>query len=318
MWRAPRWAQKLSYDFFPSRRRITKRLARLNTQALSLFQTQARMIDLIQSDKPFLVGRPGGTESEGMAFFLRYRLSGRTGEPKPYPHSYRNLVRIGPGVTHRDDTDLDYFHLKYLEASLDTDLFGFGLFAPGALDMAIARSNSGTDICPIEHLEPLLALDGGTTPWTRALEGRRVLVVHPFEDTIKRQYRKRKKISGVSEMLPHFHLQTLRPPVTFAGEPSDMLWREHFEEVAKTVATKEFDIAIIGAGSYGLPLAHEIKKSGRQAIHLGGSLQLLFGIAGKRWEGISPFDVFIDETWVKPTPAETPKGHNTVEGGAYW
>ena len=45
-----------------------------------------------------------------------------------------------------------------------------------------------------------------------------------------------------------------------------------------------FDIAIIGCGAYGLPLAAKLKKEGRQAIHLAGVTQLMFGIKGKRWE----------------------------------
>lgn len=42
-----------------------------------------------------------------------------------------------------------------------------------------------------------------------------------------------------------------------------------------------FDTAIIGCGAYGMPLAAQIKNAGRQAIHLGGAVQLLFGIKGE-------------------------------------
>jgi hypothetical protein len=38
----------------------------------------------------------------------------------------------------------------------------------------------------------------------------------------------------------------------------------------------------------GLPLAAAIKAMGRPALHLGGALQLLFGIRGRRWEGHAP------------------------------
>jgi len=37
----------------------------------------------------------------------------------------------------------------------------------------------------------------------------------------------------------------------------------------------DFDVAIIGAGAYGLPLASYIKEMGRQAIHMGGSTQMV-------------------------------------------
>lgn len=43
----------------------------------------------------------------------------------------------------------------------------------------------------------------------------------------------------------------------------------------------EYDVCLIGCGAYGFPLAAHAKRTGHKAIHLGGSLQLLFGIAGK-------------------------------------
>ena len=44
----------------------------------------------------------------------------------------------------------------------------------------------------------------------------------------------------------------------------------------------EFDVAIIGCGAYGLPLAVEAKRMGKQAIHMGGATQVLFGIKVNR------------------------------------
>ena len=55
-----------------------------------------------------------------------------------------------------------------------------------------------------------------------------------------------------------------------------------------------FDVAIIGCGAYGMPLAAMLKQAGKQAIHLGGATQLLFGIKGKRWEEIKTIPHLID------------------------
>ena len=51
----------------------------------------------------------------------------------------------------------------------------------------------------------------------------------------------------------------------------------------KEIQMQEFDLCLIGCGAYGLPLAAAVKKMGKQAIHIGGSLQLLFKIKGKCW-----------------------------------
>lgn len=60
-----------------------------------------------------------------------------------------------------------------------------------------------------------------------------------------------------------------------------------------------------------------------------GSLQLLFGIRGKRWEdpnygvqewGIAPgsYSKLSNEHWVRPGENEKPKNANAVEGACYW
>lgn len=49
---------------------------------------------------------------------------------------------------------------------------------------------------------------------------------------------------------------------------------------------RDYDIALIGCGAYGFPLAAHIKRSGKKAVHLGGALQLLFGI--KESDGPTP------------------------------
>lgn len=43
----------------------------------------------------------------------------------------------------------------------------------------------------------------------------------------------------------------------------------------------DYDICLIGCGAYGFPLAAHAKRKGKKAVHLGGALQLLFGIKGK-------------------------------------
>jgi malic enzyme len=80
----------------------------------------------------------------------------------------------------------------------------------------------------------------------------------------------------------------------------------------------EFDIAIIGAGSYGLPIASFIKTLGKTAIHLGGVTQLMFAIMGKRWESVNHVTLLDQSGWVRPKADETPRYANAIEDGCYW
>ena len=79
----------------------------------------------------------------------------------------------------------------------------------------------------------------------------------------------------------------------------------------------DFDVAIIGCGAYGMPLAAKIKNGGKIAIHLGGATQLLFGIKGARWDH-HPLSRMYNEHWTRPAEEETPKASQLIEGACYW
>ena len=84
------------------------------------------------------------------------------------------------------------------------------------------------------------------------------------------------------------------------------------------IAKKDFDIALIGCGAYGLPLASHVKRLGKIGIHMGGCLQLLFGIKGQRWDSIKKINKFYNDSWVRPLEADKPKNYLKVENGCYW
>ena len=86
------------------------------------------------------------------------------------------------------------------------------------------------------------------------------------------------------------------------------------DQIAKT----EFDVAILGCGAYGFPLAAHVKRLGKQSVHLGGATQILFGIKGRRWDTHDVISGLYNDYWVRPLPSETPAGHQSVEEGCYW
>jgi hypothetical protein len=80
----------------------------------------------------------------------------------------------------------------------------------------------------------------------------------------------------------------------------------------------KFDVALIGAGAWSVPLAVYARSLGAFGIHLGGGLQLLFGIMGKRWEGHSGIKALQNDSWVRPSAEERPPKLHLQENGAYW
>ena len=171
-------------------------------------------------------------------------------------------------------------------------------------------------------------------PWTRALKGKKVLVVHPFEETIKTQYAKHHLLFENTDVLPDFELITLKAVQSAVGvETPFNNWFEALQFMEKQISTINFDICILGCGAYGLPLAAHVKRMGKKSFHIGGGLQLLFGIKGKRWDnpnyGVEAFKQYTglmnkpycslyNEHWIKPFMQDTPETAKLLEGGSYW
>jgi len=145
-------------------------------------------------------------------------------------------------------------------------------------------------------------------PWTAALEGKKVLVIHPFDETIQRQYEEnRTNLFPGTNVLPRFDLLTYRPPRSHFGEIHGAShWFDLFDQMVGETSALDFDVAIIGAGPFGLPLTAALKRRGRVAIQLGGPTQLLFGIMGKRWESDELITGLRNGSWVRPSESETP------------
>ena len=167
-------------------------------------------------------------------------------------------------------------------------------------------------------IEPFYANE----PWTKALEGKKVLVIHPFQNTIEQQYKKRKLLFK-NNLLPDFDLKTIKAVTSFLDEKTEFkTWFDALDSMKKQMDQIDYDIALIGCGAYGFNLAAHAKKSGKKSVHLGGALQILFGIIGSRFEnpivGDGIYLKLFNEHWVRPSNEEKPKSHNSLESGAYW
>ena len=145
-----------------------------------------------------------------------------------------------------------------------------------------------------------------------------MLVVHPFTETIKKQYVVKDKLFVNPEFLPEFELLTVKAVQSIGGNCAFSSWFDALDWMKGEMDKLDYDICIIGCGAYGLPLAAHAKRTGHKALHLGGASQLLFGIRGRRWDNMEELKPLFNEYWVRPDTNETPPTANTVEGGCYW
>ena len=155
--------------------------------------------------------------------------------------------------------------------------------------------------------------------WTQLLKNKKVLIISPFTDSIKQQIPKKKQI-WTNNLLPEFEPIFLKFPLSYyllsyqerIKYPKDS---QNLLKSYKDILSKiDYDFAIIGTGVYGLPLATFAKQMGKIGIHLGGPLQILFGIKGGRWDNYN----FYNEYWIRPSGDEIPVNKIACENGCYW
>lgn len=167
-------------------------------------------------------------------------------------------------------------------------------------------------------IRPNFYWDGIAPCWPQALKGKRVLMIHPFVDTMKKQYEKRELLFPNKNFLPEYTLLTLKSVQSIGGICEFESWFDALNYMKSEMNKIEYDVCIIGCGAYGFPLAAHAKRTGHVAIHLGGITQLMYGIYGNRWINQNYWKPLFNEHWVRPSESEKPQTANNVEGACYW
>ena len=271
-----------------------------------------RVTSLLSRNEPLLVSRLGSVELS----CLRFYLEKRSGGTKSYSKKIKTTMSNPAGFFPVNDNSLDNFAELYLEELPQVDLMG--VWYNPYEDVVCNTFCPDAELVDLDCLEPFRFVN----PWSSLLAGKKVLVVHPFAQSIQLQYaEKRRLLFPDPDVLPEFELKTLQTVQSIAGATVDFAtWFGACRFMCEQIAGIDFDVCIIGAGAYGLPLASFAKKMGKQAIHLGGVTQILFGIKGRRWEreyADSTAKLF-NEAWVRPLPAETPVNKDKIERSCYW
>ncbi len=261
--------------------------------------------EVLQKNKPCLVGRLGSVEQQVLHEFLAQK--------KWSKQTLQNMPN-NAGFFPVNNQNLEKFANLYLKCVENVDILGVW-FNEGEKYLCENYAQNA-DFVTLNSLEPYYHNEA----WSRILEHKKVLVIHPFAKSIEKQYsEKRQYLFENKFILPEFSLQVLPAVQSIAHTKTPFnSWFEALEFMQNEIQKCDFDVALIGAGAYGLPLGHFIKNMGKQAIHLGGALQILFGIKGKRWEEKPFFQNLFNEYWVKPSEEETPLFAKNVEKGCYW
>lgn len=266
------------------------------------------IVELIKGDRPCMISRFGSTELQTLCYSKFYPFSLLLKK-----RTYYN-IQYASGFFPVNHSNLKEFYNIYKEDVQELDLL-----ISWRIEEFLFRNWLGAK--PVIRKTTIDQFYEYEYPWTQALRGKKVLVVHPFAETIKEQYTNHRKNLFVNPLvLPDFaSLQTVKAVQSIAGNPVGFeTWFDALDWMKKEIEKKDFDIALLGCGAYGMPLAAHIKRIGKKAVHMGGVLQFLFGIKGKRYVDNPETAKYINEYFVYPSDADRPKLAEKVEGGCYW
>jgi len=281
-----------------------------HNQLLSDEKANQFIYDGLVGSKPFFVGRLGSVELECLTHYL-YFLDRTTLKLGEYPDNVKMMMNINAGFFPSEDNLLDDFCVLYEKGLGEMDFiwsmwfskYEDKIYREYYKEKYIAEYN--TTVFPIEC----------KNPWTSALKGKKVLVIHPFDISIQENFRMKNELFSNDKFMPDFELITLRAVQSIANTKTNYdNWFDALKDMEHQIDKIDFDIALIGAGAYGLSLGAYVKQIGKKAIHVGGILQLFFGIKGKTWDKLNIYN----EYWSSPKEEERPKEFKKVEDGRYW
>ena len=159
-------------------------------------------------------------------------------------------------------------------------------------------------------------------PWTTALQGKRILIVSSFIDSIKENIENRSILYDGVDLFPDCSFVFIQPPITNGGEESrefDVELQDFYLKLDKIKDT--YDVALLACGGYANPIGCYIYRHHKKsAIYVGGVLQMYFGILGNRWIVERPdiLHLYWNDYWKRPKISERPLQYEKVENGCYW
>lgn len=265
----------------------------------------------ILDGEPYMFGRYGSTEIHCVTKYLlanKGLMDSINLKELESPCFHNGLFPVTEEIISK------FAHLM-MESSYQVDLYGtFRMVMEGYYIKKHMKSN-----VILSHLS-MMDFWLYEKPFTSALKGKKVLIVHPLAETIIKQYKKRELLFDNPDVLPEFDLKTLKAVQTVAGQRDERFsnWFEALDYMYEEALKIDFDVAIIGCGAYGFPLAAKLKKIGKVAIHMGGVTQMLFGIKGARWDIHPEASKLYNEHWVRPDIKDVPEKADDVENRCYW
>ncbi|MCW5771355.1 MAG: hypothetical protein KIT16_06945 [Rhodospirillaceae bacterium] len=246
-------------------------------------------------------------------------------QERSYSAVRRHHCEVQLGIFPVDDAFIDTFadwHAGHV-AQLDC----LGVFGAAREQDIVEHYAFDAALMPYGMLRPDRTRAGPPGPcYLPSLAGRRVLIVASFAPLLAARataeiYEAVWAKIGKRWFAPR-SVAALDFPYGFAGSDHRGFATsiDVFDDIARRMAAVDFDVALIGSGGLGIPIAAEAKRLGRVGISLGGELQILFGVKGGRWRDDPSWQrKYFTDAWIDMPPRFHPPGKQRLaDRGAYW
>jgi len=286
---------------------------------LSLKESNDKIIELLQSNKPFYVTRMGiGAET-----YIPYIYKTTNNLEHIQIKNLLYMLDNNNGIYNLNLDSLKKYCNLYYNSIKNSDYLA--CFINDIINEQKFMKPDNKELLYSRILEPFYCCLEDIKPWSHYLLGKKVLIISPFVESFKKQLENKFQIfkdPNKKIFLDNQEFIFYKTFITTAGNNIHKNWEETFDIMCDNISKLDFDIALVSCGGYGAPLSYYIKKQlNKTVIYVGGGLQLLFGVMGKRWENNDMWKKIIKENesnFIRPSGDEIINNINRVENGCFW
>jgi hypothetical protein len=276
--------------------------------------------NIINNDDKYFIGRLSGNETRLTGLILQNKF---------------NLINEqlifsmihGAGIYFENEEDIKLYCNIYLEAVKNTTLLGVwdGIMKSQAIDFYnfLEIHNLDKNYIPAQSIEFFYYLNEEQYNINKILNNKKILIISSHKNTINKQLQQLDKIYPNKKIFENCKFFVYKPPQQNGGNCDGKTWNNHFSimkyELQRITNFFDFDIAFVSCGGFGMPICNYIyTELNKSVIYVGGSLQLFFGIMGKRWKTNNKVMTLVNDFWCYPEDSDKPKNIKLVENGCYW
>jgi|GEM_PF-294099 len=299
-----------------------------NWPALS-FKSRAQFVSAVRGSvvqgSPFAAGKLGVSETRWLYYPLFLRDEKDPRKRAAYDANLKFHALKQSGIFPGTSEFLQSFAEFYLGHLRNLDSIGWTHHGPMEREL-VARHGLAAELIDFKDQEPDRNIPAEESRcYLPSFKGKKVLLVSPFasllcENATPERFEAVWKKTGKAWFFPANVI-----PLEFPYGLAKATQREYpsvielYAEICRKISEIDFDVALVGAGALNIPLVSHVKATGKVGIALGGHLQILFGILGKRWlERPDWMADYVTEAWLPMTASYIPEERDVADQGAYW